>query len=220
MPTIDTVLLDRDGAIIADEHYLSDPDRVRLLPGAGRALSRMAAAGIRLFVVSNQSGIGRGMFGEGDLLAVHERLEALLSDHGVCLSGAAYCPHHPDAGCACRKPGIGHWESLRDRHGLDAARTAVIGDKASDVAFGKNLGAALTVMVLTGHGRTEAARLRLPPLDGPFLDMSGAAAETSWPDVLARDLSAAVDRMLAGPQHAEATPRDAGQSGIALGEKT
>jgi len=220
MPTIDTVLLDRDGAIIADEHYLSDPGRVRLLPGAGRALSRMAAAGIRLFVVSNQSGIGRGMFGEGDLLAVHERLEALLSDHGVCLSGAAYCPHHPDDGCACRKPGIGHWESLRDSHGLDAARTAVIGDKASDVAFGKNLGAALTILVLTGHGQTEAARLHLPPLDGPFLDLSGATAETSWPDVLARDLSAAVDRMLTGPQRAEAPPRDARQSEIALGEKT
>jgi D-glycero-D-manno-heptose 1,7-bisphosphate phosphatase len=197
MPGIDTVLLDRDGTIIADEHYLSDPDRVRLLPGAGRALARMAVAGMRLFVVSNQSGIGRGYLSQDEHLAVHDRFDTLLSEHGVSLADATYCPHHPGTGCACRKPGTGQWEALCSRHGLDAAQTAVVGDKASDVAFGRNLGAALTVLVLTGHGEREAQGLGLPPLAGEAMDLPpGGSPEHPWPDVLARDLAAAVERIV------------------------
>ncbi|MEF3698975.1 D-glycero-alpha-D-manno-heptose-1,7-bisphosphate 7-phosphatase [Desulfolutivibrio sp.] len=198
MSEIDTVLLDRDGTVIVDEHYLCDPARVRLLPGAGQALARLAAAGMRLFVVSNQSGIGRGYFSETGHLAVQARLARLLDDYGVRLAGATFCPHAPDAACACRKPGLGQWEALRLRHGLDPATTAVVGDKASDVAFGKNLGAAVTVLVLTGHGVQEAARLGLPPLAGEAMDLppGGGSPDHPWPDVLARDLAAAVERIV------------------------
>ncbi len=197
MPRIDTVLLDRDGTVIVDEHYLCDPARVRLLPGAGQALARLADAGMRLFLVSNQSGIGRGYFSQAEHLAVQARLEELLCEHGVRLTGAAFCPHAPDAGCPCRKPGLGQWEALHARHGLDPAATAVIGDKASDVAFGKNLGAAATVLVLTGHGVQEAARLGLPPLAGEAMDLTGDAPDgRPWPDVLARDLAAAAQRIV------------------------
>ncbi|NDY58449.1 HAD-IIIA family hydrolase [Desulfovibrio sulfodismutans] len=198
MSEIDTVLLDRDGTVIVDEHYLCDPARVRLLPGAGQALARLADAGMRLFVVSNQSGIGRGYFSQADHLAVQARLLELLNDHGVGLTGDAFCPHAPDAACSCRKPGLGQWEALRASHGLDAAHTAVIGDKASDVAFGKNLGAAVTVLVLTGHGVQEAQRLGLPTLAGEAMDLppGGGSPKHPWPDVLARDLAAAVERIV------------------------
>jgi len=197
MPGIDTVLLDRDGTVIVDEHYLCDPARVRLLPGAGQALARLADAGMRLFLVSNQSGIGRGFFTEAGHLAVQARLEALLREHGVRLADAAFCLHAPDAGCPCRKPGLGQWQALRHRHGLDPATTAVIGDKASDVAFGTNLGAAVTVLVLTGHGADEAARLGLPPLTGEAMDLpEGGVPGLPWPDILARDLAAAVERLM------------------------
>ncbi|MDQ7832502.1 MAG: HAD-IIIA family hydrolase [Desulfovibrionaceae bacterium] len=197
MPRIDTVLLDRDGTVIVDEHYLCDPARVRLLPGAGQALARLAASGARLFLVSNQSGIGRGYFTQVGHLAVQARLEELLCEHGVRLAGAAFCPHAPDAGCPCRKPGLGQWEALRDRHGLDAATTAVIGDKASDVAFGHALGAAVTVLVLTGHGEQQAQSLGLPPLAGEAMDLTGETPDgRPWPDVLARDLAAAVERIV------------------------
>ncbi len=179
MPDIETVLLDRDGTVIEDKHYLSDPAQVRLIPGAAQALARLQAAGMRLFVVSNQSGIGRGRFTEADHLAVHARLTELLAAHGVHLTDAAFCPHAPDAGCACRKPRTGQWELLRRRHGLDPATTVVIGDKASDVAFGHALGARLTILVLTGHGRAEAGKPGPPP------------------HAVAPDLAAAVDMLLA-----------------------
>ncbi|NHZ48831.1 HAD-IIIA family hydrolase, partial [Nitratidesulfovibrio liaohensis] len=118
------VLLDRDGTVIEDRHYLSDPSGVTLLPGAARGLAALAAAGARLFLVTNQSGIARGYFTEADLHACNARLDELLGEHGVSLADTAFCPHGPDDGCACRKPAPGMWLTLRDRHGLCAAATA------------------------------------------------------------------------------------------------
>ncbi|QLA19435.1 D-glycero-alpha-D-manno-heptose-1,7-bisphosphate 7-phosphatase [Desulfolutivibrio sulfoxidireducens] len=191
MSDIEAVLLDRDGTVIEDEHYLGDPARVRLIPGAAQALARLQSAGMRLFLVSNQSGLGRGYFTEADYLAVHTRLMDLLAEHGVHLTDATFCPHAPDAGCACRKPRTGQWDMLRARHTLQAATTAVIGDKASDIAFGQALGARLTILALTGHGRNEARKLGLPPLAGSHVILPDPAP--GQPDAVARDLAAAVD---------------------------
>lgn len=193
-PPIRTLLLDRDGTVIEDRHYLHDPEGVVLVPGAGPALARLVGAGLRLFLVTNQSGIGRGYYGVADFEAVQHRLLALLAAQGVPIADTAYCPHTPDAGCACRKPATGLFDRLRARHGLEPTTTAVMGDSAADIAFGLALGAPLTILVMTGHGTRTAADLGLAPLAGPVLELPDRLAH--WPHVLARDLPAAVDWLL------------------------
>lgn len=182
------LILDRDGTVIEDRHYLSDPDGVRLVPGVGRALGNLSAAGVRLYLATNQSGIGRGYFTERDYLAVQERLSRLLAPFGAHFEDVAFCPHDPEAGCRCRKPGPGQWEDLAQSNGLDPDRTAMAGDKPSDVAFGLNQGLALTALVLTGKGEASARSLGLPPLTGEIMVLKDRMPH--WPHVLARDLSA------------------------------
>ena len=189
------VLLDRDGTVIVDRHYLADPDGVELIPGAGEALARLARAGAALHLVTNQSGIGRDYYGETDFQAVQTRLLELLASFGAPITATAHCPHGPDAGCGCRKPATGLFDRLAAAHGLSPDETAVIGDKASDVAFGLAFGARLAILVTTGHGQGAAAALGLPPLTAPWLEM--ADRRPDWPHVLARDLPAAADYLLA-----------------------
>ncbi|EHJ49402.1 histidinol-phosphate phosphatase family protein [Solidesulfovibrio carbinoliphilus subsp. oakridgensis] len=193
-PTIRNVLLDRDGTIIEDRHYLSNPDGVVLVPGAGEALGRLTRAGARLFCVTNQSGLGRGYFKQSDFEAVQARLLALLEPHGAVLADTAFCPHGPDDGCPCRKPAIGLFAALAGRYGLVPAETAVIGDKASDIHFGLALGSPLTILVATGHGTEQAAACGLPGLEAPLLVL--ADRRPGWPHVLARDLPAAAAYLL------------------------
>jgi D-glycero-D-manno-heptose 1,7-bisphosphate phosphatase len=98
MTHIDTILLDRDGTLIEERHYLKDPDLVALIPGTIAPLRRLAELGCRFFLASNQSGIGRGILTEYEYRSVHERLEAMLLAEGIRLGDAAFCPHAPDAG--------------------------------------------------------------------------------------------------------------------------
>lgn len=151
------VLLDRDGTLIEERHYLSRPEQVALLPGAAAGLRRMAAAGWRFVVLTNQSGIARGYFGEAELEAVHARLRELLLGERLVLEGVFHCPHHPDAGCACRKPGTLLAERAGRRLGFDPAAAVVIGDKECDLGLGQALGA-FTVLVRTGYGRQTERR--------------------------------------------------------------
>lgn len=195
---ITAVFLDRDGTLIADKHYLSDPDGVELLPGVVEGLSTLAWAGARLFMVSNQSGIGRGLFGIREYEKCHARLEELLQEKNLTLTDALHCPHGPDEACGCRKPATGMWETLRDRHGLEASQAAMVGDKEADVLFGRNAGFALSVLVLTGKGKAEAERLGLPelPLDSPFLFLDDPGP--GEPHIIARDLESAAAALLMG----------------------
>ena len=160
------VLLDRDGTIIADRHYLKDPAGVELLPGAAAGLKALQELGLGLLVVSNQSGLGRGYFREEDLWAVHMRLRQLLADQGVQLEGSYYCPHTPDDACACRKPGTGLVQEAAASHGLEPSQCFVIGDKLSDVALGLALGG-VSILVRTGQGREQEA------LPGPQAPLCG-----------------------------------------------
>lgn len=191
------VLLDRDGTLIVEKHYLCDPAQVELTPGAGEALAALSAAGLRLFVVTNQSGIGRGYYREADFLAVQARLAELLEPHGVRLAGTAHCPHTPEEGCGCRKPATGLWDALRRTHGLVASETAMVGDNASDVAFGLGCGLAESILVLTGHGRRFAAQLGLAEPAGRWARPAQRLPE--HPTLLARDLAAAAAFLLGGP---------------------
>ncbi|WP_028586479.1 D-glycero-alpha-D-manno-heptose-1,7-bisphosphate 7-phosphatase [Desulfocurvus vexinensis] len=195
MKPITDVILDRDGTVIVDRHYLADPAGVELLPGAGAALARLARAGLRLHLASNQSGIGRGYFTEADQRAVQARLAALLAEHGVTLAGAVHCPHAPEEHCACRKPAPGLWLALARDWGLDPAATVMVGDKDADVGLGLGAGLAAAILVLTGKGAAHAARLGLPGLDGPWREIAPRAP--GQPHLLARDLGAVADWLLA-----------------------
>ncbi|CAK7059509.1 MAG: Histidine biosynthesis bifunctional protein HisB [Desulfovibrio sp.] len=162
MAHISSVLLDRDGTVIVDKHYLANPAGVELLPGAAAGMRALKDAGISLFIVTNQSGIGRGYFSEQEYHACHAALESLLEKEGASLTDGAFCPHGPEEGCECRKPALGMWRLLAGRNGLAAATTAMVGDKPEDVSFGRKAGFPAVVLVLTGKGSDTAAKLNLP----------------------------------------------------------
>jgi histidinol-phosphate phosphatase family protein len=135
------LFLDRDGTLIVDVHYPKDPAQVEVIPGAAEALRRLQDAWT-LVVVSNQSGIGRGLITEAQAAAVHDRFVAAFAAAGVRFEGCYYCPHLPDAGCACRKPAPGMLVDAARELGLDLARSAMLGDKPSDLEAGRAAGCA------------------------------------------------------------------------------
>ena len=134
--------LDRDGTIVEDVHYLSRPEQLALLPGAVDALRRLDDAGVPIVVVTNQSGIARGLLTADDYAAVERRLDAMLADVGIRLAATYHCPHHPEFGgpCDCRKPGLLLYERAAVEHALDAARSLYAGDRWRDVEPALRLG--------------------------------------------------------------------------------
>jgi histidinol-phosphate phosphatase family protein len=177
------VFLDRDGTLVRETGYLSDPEAVELLPGVGRALRNLVEAGVPLVVVSNQSGVGRGMFTAADVHAVMARLRRRLRVHGVEISAIYFCPHRPEEGCPCRKPRSGLLERAAEDLHLSLAGSVMIGDKRIDAAAGRIAGGR-GVLVRTGYGREEELRT----------DAAGPA-----PDQACDDLGAAVAWWL-GPE--------------------
>ncbi|WP_432737761.1 D-glycero-beta-D-manno-heptose 1,7-bisphosphate 7-phosphatase [Maridesulfovibrio sp. FT414] len=148
------ILLDRDGTIIVDKHYLSDPAGVELIPGASEGLKMMAEAGFGLIVVTNQSGIGRGYYSESDMRAVNRRMEELLAGSEVKFAAVYHCPHGPDENCDCRKPAAGMFDQAIAEFGMNPTDCYVIGDKLCDVELGLSKGAG-AILVRTGKGRKE-----------------------------------------------------------------
>lgn len=136
------IFLDRDGTIIRDPGYLSDPSGVSLLPNAAEGLGNMARAGWPLVIVSNQSGIARGLYGPEAFAAVNRRLEELLAPEGVRFLGAYYCPHLPEISgpCRCRKPGTELFVRAARENVLDLTRSWFVGDRLRDVVPGPKLG--------------------------------------------------------------------------------
>ena len=187
MSQLQNILLDRDGTVIRDRHYLGSPEDVELLPGAAESLQRMIRAGFQLFLLSNQSGIGRGYFSESDLERVHAELERQLLSYGVAFRGWLHCPHTPREECACRKPRTGMWRSLQQQFGLRAEQSLAVGDKMTDVLFGKNAGLGATALVLTGHGDFEAREHGIPQPKGRWREEKRPRPR-EWPDVTASDL--------------------------------
>ncbi len=167
------MLLDRDGTIVVEKHYLSDPDELELIAGAGAALRRLGELELGLLVLTNQSGVGRGYFDVERVDAVHGRLRERLAAEGARLDGILYCPHHPDAGCSCRKPRTGLVEQAAARHGFDPAESFVVGDLASDIELGRAIGAT-TLLVRTGHGALTEQSAR-PGADHVVDDLPAAA---------------------------------------------
>lgn len=145
------LFLDRDGTLIEDPGYLADPDQVRLLPGVADALVRARDAGFHLIVVTNQSGIGRGLITAGQLDAVHDRIGHLLAEHGAFIDVWTHCPHLPDADCDCRKPRTGLHQALATALGIDLAASWCIGDRLSDLLPAQTLGGG-AILVTSGEG--------------------------------------------------------------------
>lgn len=131
----EAALLDRDGTIVADTNYLREPELVQLLPGAADAIRMLAARGIPSVVITNQSGIARGIIGLEEYSAVRRRVEELLRAEGAELLDSFCCPHHPDVTgpCACRKPATELYERAARLHRLDLSRCVFIGDKRRDI---------------------------------------------------------------------------------------
>lgn len=134
--------LDRDGTIVDDVDYLRDPDAAVLRPGAASAVARLNAGGVPVIVVTNQSGIARGLLTEADYDAVRIRIDELLAARGAHVDATYVCPHHPDytGPCECRKPATLLYRRAAAEHGIDLARSTYIGDRWRDVAPALELG--------------------------------------------------------------------------------
>jgi len=178
------VFLDRDGTLNVEVDYLADPERFELLPGVGEALARLAAAGFALVVVTNQSGVARGLVSPAALEAIHARMRRDLAASGVALDLVLACPHHPAVGpphlradCGCRKPRPGMLVEASARLGLDLDRSFCVGDSVRDAEAARRVGAT-GIVVRTGKGADQEARAREAGFE------------------VVDDLAAAVDRIL------------------------
>ena len=129
------MFLDRDGTIIEDTGYLKDPARIRMLPGAAEAIARINARGFLAIVVTNQSGIARGLLTEDDYLSTERRLDELLAASGAHVDAHYHCPHLPErtGACECRKPGTLLYRQAAERFQIDLGRSWWVGDRARDV---------------------------------------------------------------------------------------
>lgn len=161
MGTRPAAFLDRDGTITPERGYVTRPEDVVLIDGAAAAIRELNEAGILAVIISNQSGVARGLMSEEDMAAVHAATESLLSAEGAQLSGAYYCPNHPDGtverytrDATCRKPALGMLElAVRDLD-IDVAQSTMIGDQVTDVEFANRAGIP-AVLVMTGKGATQ-----------------------------------------------------------------
>jgi len=156
------LVLDRDGTLIVEKHYLSDPDLVELIPGAGSALQNLAKNGWRFIVVTNQSGVARGMFTLEEVAAVNARIDALLADYGIVIAGWYVSPDGPEGKSNTRKPAGGLVLEAAASHAFDPAQAVYVGDKASDLLLGRNLGGR-DVLVRTGYGTKTEQELTFQP---------------------------------------------------------
>jgi len=166
------IFVDRDGTLNVDQVRGVDVAKLQLMPHAAEAMRAWRDAGWRIVVVSNQSGLGRGLYTEAQMHAFHRALEARL---GVAPDAYDWCPHLPDAGCACRKPGTQMFDRTAARLGVDLHESIVVGDSWRDVLAGQRAGARATVLV-PSPGRDDDAEAR------------AAVGEPPKPSYVARDL--------------------------------
>jgi len=155
------VFLDRDSTINEEVDFLSSSNDLRLIPGSADAIREANTLGFKVFIITNQSGIARGLLTEDQLTQIHQALLKKLQQHGASITAIYYCPHHPDNGeppyrmnCDCRKPNTGLLSRAAKEYNVDLKKSFVIGDKMIDVQTGNNIGAK-SILVLTGYGKEE-----------------------------------------------------------------
>lgn len=159
------LFLDRDGVVVQEVHFLHEPSKVRLIPGAAAVIACANAQGLHVVLITNQSGIGRGHYGWAEFAAVQARVLHLLAEEGARLDAVFACPFHPDAeppfrhpAHPARKPNPGMLERARDLLDIDLAASWIVGDRIDDVGAGRNAGLAGAVHVLTGYGHEHRRR--------------------------------------------------------------
>lgn len=162
-----TLFLDRDGVVIEDVGYPSDPADVRLLDGGLRGMAQISQAGWCLVLVSNQSGVGRGLVTHEQAEAVHRQVVDELEAGGVSLDGAYYCFHAPDDGCECRKPSPALLLQASQDLSLDLSRSVLVGDRESDLEAGRRAGCRVVAFAPNRSGASSAGDLSAP--DWPAL---------------------------------------------------
>lgn len=179
-PGARAVFLDRDGVINVERHYLHRVEDFEFLPGVPQALRQLQAAGWKLVVVTNQSGIARGYYGEADYERLTAHMRDALQDHGVVLDAVLRCPHLPDAAiaeyrrlCDCRKPAPGMLLRAAAALHLDLPASVVVGDKGSDLEAGRAAGVGRCLLVRSGHPPTDQD---VALADGVHDDLAHAAA--------------------------------------------
>ena len=175
------VVLDRDGVINVDSAaFVKNADEWLPIPGSLEAIGRLNQAGYTVAIATNQSGIGRGLFSEQDLHDQHAKMQSLLAEHDGRIDYITYCPHHPDAGCECRKPRPGLFRQIAKHYGLEnLAGVPIIGDALRDLQAGQQLGCS-PMLVKTGKGEKTLA--------------AGVGLEDA---MIFTDLAAAVEHILA-----------------------
>jgi D-glycero-D-manno-heptose 1,7-bisphosphate phosphatase len=157
------VFLDRDGTVVVERGYITVPDAIELLPGVAPAIARLRTSGWKVFLVTNQGCVAKGMITEEELSAIHLRMVAMLAEGGAVLDGIYYCPHHPEGEvlqyaeeCDCRKPRPGMLERAARENGLLLADCFMVGDTLRDVEAA-HAGGVRAVLVRTGHGERTLA---------------------------------------------------------------
>lgn len=179
--------LDRDGTINIDRVYINDPVLIDLIPGAGKAIKRAQEAGFLIVVVTNQSGIGRGIIEPKVLPKIHERLDMLLAQVGAKVDLYQICIHAPKENCDCRKPKPKLVFDAQKKLNIDLSRSVFVGDKLSDVAAGKHAKCGYSILVRSGKGENEEM----------LTQMGKKIPAEEIPDQICDDLSSAVDWSLA-----------------------
>ena len=167
------VFLDRDGTINEDPGYLSDPGEFRILPTVVEGIRLLNEATFLVVVITNQSGVARGLLTLETLTSIHHRMETDLRAGGAQIDGIYYCPHHPDDGCDCRKPETGMLERAVHELGIDPGKSYFVGDRLTDIEAGQRIGCR-TVLIPEHpeqHEKERRASLVKPDFEADqFLD--------------------------------------------------
>ncbi len=165
--------IDRDGVINEDREFVHRSADFHFIPGSIEALRALRAADYRLVVVTNQSGIGRGLFSKDDYLALEAYMRSRLEQAGVVLDSIQYCPHAPEADCECRKPQPGMLLAAIREFGIDPSQSVLIGDRAADIEAGRAAGVGRCFLVQSGKPLTALA---VQAADGVYSDLAACAA--------------------------------------------
>ncbi|MFT3741942.1 MAG: D-glycero-beta-D-manno-heptose 1,7-bisphosphate 7-phosphatase [Gammaproteobacteria bacterium] len=152
------IILDRDGVINEDSpHFIKNPAEWHPIPGSLEAIAALNRAGHQVVVATNQSGIGRGLFTEADLQQIHDKMQRALAEVGGHLDGIFYCPHHPDAGCDCRKPKPGLLHQIVAQFNIDLRQAVLIGDDERDIVCAQAVECP-AILVTTGKGKNHVEK--------------------------------------------------------------
>lgn len=160
------IFLDRDGTINEELEFISSPDDVILIPRSAEAIREANQLGLKVFVITNQSGVARGFIKEEELVKVHNKLVELLNSEGAHLDAIYFCPHHPEFGvppykmeCDCRKPNSGMLRQAEKEYNIDLKKSFVVGDRIIDVQTAHAVGAT-GILVLTGYGKNQIEEIQ------------------------------------------------------------